>query len=127
MKRIMTCLTMIAVLSLGLMTVAHAATAKSAAAPKNVCAEVVQSMKNEWRVVDFPTASKPSAVRVQGKYGHENSAAQISYMQNQIKQADADCKAGNQQSALQRVSSIHDLLDAHGISQETANAAMAPR
>lgn len=95
-----------------------------AAEEKSACQQVVQSIKNEWKIVDYPTASKPTAVRVEGKYGHENTAAQIAYMQGQIKQADVDCRAGNQQAALQRVSSVHDLLDAHGISQETANAAM---
>jgi hypothetical protein len=108
----------------GLGMVAHISIANAAATPQS-CTQVVSMMKKEWKAVDFATPSKPTAVRVEGKYGHENTAAQIAYMQDQMKKADADCKAGNQQSALQRVSSIHDLLDSHGISQETANAAMA--
>jgi len=115
---------LLGVVGLGLMLQASAA---EAATSSQTCNQVVQSIKNEWKVVDFATPSKPTAVRVAGKYGHENTAAQISYMQGQIKQADADCKAGRQQVALQRVSSVRDLLDSHGISQETANAAMAPQ
>ena len=102
---------------------AVAAAAPSAPAEQS-CTQVVQQMKNEWKAVDFATPSKPSAVRVAGKLGHENSAAQISYMQGEIKKADADCKAGYQQAALQRVASIRDLLDSRGMSQETASAAM---
>ena len=88
------------------------------------CEQAVKSIKSEWKVVDFAQPSKPTAVRVEGNFGHENSAAQIAYMQGELKQADADCKAGNQQASLQRVASIHNLLDAHGNEQETANAAM---
>lgn len=108
----------------------NASAATAPAAPlqdKKVCAQVVQSLKNEWKAVGYQTPSKPTAMRVEGKLGHENTAGQIAYMQNEIKKADADCQAGNQQAALQRVASVHDLLDAHGISPETANAAMAPQ
>lgn len=101
--------------------------AQAAATDANACDRVVQSIKNEWKAVDFATPSKPTAMRVEGKMGHENTAAQVAYMQNQIKMADADCHQGNQQSALQRVSSIRDMLDAHGMSEETANAAMVPQ
>ena len=115
---------MLAVVGVGI--VAQASVASAADKPQS-CAQVVDFVKKEWKVVDFATPSKPTAVRVEGKYGHENSAGQIAYMQDQIKKADADCKAGNQQAAIQRVASIHDLLDSHGISQETANAAMAQK
>lgn len=119
MKTLTKTLVLAAVAVVAFNTAAHAASTKTA------CQQVVQNIKGEWKAVDYPTPSKPSAVRVQGKYGHENSAGQIAYMQEQIKQAEADCNAGKQQAALQRVSSIRDLLDTHGISQETANAAMA--
>ena len=108
----------------GLMAFASIAHAVPAAPADKACNQVVQSIKNEWKAVDFATPSKPTAMRVEGKMGHENTAAQVAYMRDQIKLADADCQAGNQQAAVQRVSSIHDMLDSHGISPETANAAM---
>lgn len=96
------------------------------AADPKMCEQVVQSLKNEWNAVGYTTPSKPTAMRVVGKLGHENTAGQIISMQRQMAEADADCKAGKQDEALQKVASIHDLLDAHGISEETANAAMIP-
>lgn len=105
---------------MGFMSVSGAEAAEQAVG----CQQVVQSIKNEWKAVDFATPSKPTAMRVQGKLGHENTAAQVAYMKEQIKKADADCKSGNQQVALQRVNSVRDMLDAHGMSEETANAAM---
>ncbi len=95
----------------------------SFAAEQN-CQMVITSIKNEWKAVDYGTPSKPTEVRVQGKMGHENSAGQIAYMQDQITKADADCKAGNQQAAVQRVSDVRDLLDSHGMNPQTASAAM---
>ncbi len=107
---------------LGLLSVVIAGSAH--AESTKTCDQVIKALKREWTVVDYATPSKPTAMRVSGKYGHENSAGQIAYMQNEIKSAEQDCQSGNQQSALQRVSQVRDLMDAHGLSAETANAAM---
>jgi hypothetical protein len=116
----------VALIALSIAAPVHAAdvAAPATPAPGNVCQQALQSLKSEWKVVAYPTAEKPTEMRVEGKYGHENSAAQIAYMKEEMKKADSDCRSGNQQAALQRVSSVQDMLDAHGISAETANAAM---
>jgi hypothetical protein len=105
---------------------AFSASSAMAATP-GACDQVVQSIKNEWKAVDYHSPSKPTELRVVGKLGHENTASQVAYMQQQIKLADSDCRSGDAQSAVQRVSSIHDMLDSHGISPATANAAMMPQ
>lgn len=89
------------------------------------CEQVVQSLKSEWDAIGFQTPSKPGAMRVQGKLGHENSAGQVAFMKAEIKKAEADCAAGKQDQALQRVSSVHSLLNSRGTSPVTANAAMS--
>jgi hypothetical protein len=98
--------------ALGLaLTFANAAHAASA---QGTCQKAVQSVVTEWNAIDYPTPSKPAAMRVAGNLGHENTAGQVEFMQNQLRLADKDCKQGNEQSALQRVSSIQNLLNTHG-------------
>ena len=123
-SRIVTQSLMAAVIGFGLISQTTSAATSAAAETPKVCDQVIQSLKSEWKVVDYQAPSKPTAMRVEGKYGHENSAGQVAYMQSEMKKAESDCQSGNQQSALQRVSLVRDLMDAHGISEATANAAM---
>ena len=97
---------------------------QASVAKVSVCAQVLESLKSEWNVVNYPTHSRVTTTQVEGRYGHQNTPAQIAAMENEMKKAEADCKAGNQQAAIQRVSSIEDTLNEHGNSQATANAAM---
>lgn len=95
-----------------------------AAVTDKVCDQAVQSIKNEWKTVDFDTPLKATQMRVEGKMGHENTAGQVAFMQWQIKLAEQDCQSGNQQSALQRVSSVHDLIGSHDVSEKMETAAI---
>lgn len=118
-KSIKTTMLMCGALGLAL-TFSHAA---NAASPDGVCEKAVQSVVTEWNAVDYPSPSKPAAMRVAGKLGHENTAGQVHFMQNQIRLADMDCKQGNTQSALQRISSIQNLLGKQPASESVAVAA----
>jgi hypothetical protein len=98
-----------------------------AAAPsQKVCDKAIQSLTKEWKTVGYQTPSKPTAMRVVGKNGHENTAAQIAYMKDQIKSAQDDCAAGKDQAALNRIGTVTALMNTRGWSGETANAAIEP-
>ena len=123
MKRIVKSLAIAALFGFGLIAVTSAQAAEKTPA----CQQVVQSLKNEWKAIDFPANSKQTNLHVSGKYGHEHTPAQIAYMKGEIKQADADCKAGYQQTSIQRANSVLALLGTSGDAGETANAAMYPK
>jgi hypothetical protein len=77
------------------------------------CQGALNALMDKWHAIDYPMPQKPSQARVFGKDGHEATGGQVNYMRTQIYIATQDCKAGNDASALQRVTIVQNLLDGH--------------
>lgn len=115
MKRVAKYIALAGIIGFGLVT----SSAAHAAQNSPSCHKVVQALVSEWKASGYSDAINSNANTASGK-------SETEYLRGQIKQAQADCEAGYQQTALERANSVHAILDEKGISSETANAAMAP-
>lgn len=123
MKNFAKSLIVLGVLSFGIVVSAPRANAAQATSS---CHAIVNELVNEWRSIDPASDKKTTNLQINKKQAA--SPEEIAYLRGQVKQAQADCDAGYQQTALDRANSVHALLDENGgLSPEVANAALAPK
>src|SRR4051812_5132506 len=74
------------------------------------CRLALQALMRDWNAIAFPTPSKPAQAHVRGRYGHDVTGGQFTYMQDQIRFASADCDKGNEDAVRKRIAIVRDLL-----------------
>jgi len=75
------------------------------------CHTALDSVFKEWNAVDYPLPMKPAQAYVIGRDGHQSSGPQVTYMRSQLRLASEECEGGNNASALQRIATVHRLLN----------------
>ena len=73
------------------------------------CADELQQLADQWNALSFQTPPKPSA-HVLGKNGRDYTGGQIEYMKTEIRFAHKDCRGGNNDEALRRVTIVRGIL-----------------
>lgn len=75
------------------------------------CQPALDSVVSEWQAAAYPMPQKPAQAYVIGRDGHQSTGAQVTYMRTQLRLATQECNGGNSASALQRIATIHRLLN----------------
>ncbi|HEV2548409.1 MAG TPA: hypothetical protein VGU20_13800 [Stellaceae bacterium] len=73
------------------------------------CTDELQLLAEQWNAMSFPTPAKPAA-HVLGKNGREYTGGQIEYMKTEIRLANIDCRSGNSDAAMKRVTIVRGIL-----------------
>ena len=87
----------------------HAATAQPVPQAAS-CQASLQQLGAEWDAIGFATPSKPLQARVTARDGRVATGAEVTYLGGQLRLAAADCAAGRDEAALQRIAQIQARL-----------------
>ena len=81
------------------------------------CDAALASVTQKWQAAGFSTPAKPSQAYVAGRGGRQVSATDVAFMRAQINQAAYDCRNGQSNQALERLSVVDRRLTATDTTQ----------
>jgi hypothetical protein len=100
-----------ALLSAGCVFIACSGMAAAQPAPTgNSCQASYQEVAREWDAIGFATPAKPLQARVTARDGRVATGAEVTYLGGQLRLVAADCAAGRDEAALQRIAQIQARL-----------------
>lgn len=82
------------------------------AAGTTTCSAAIADAGNQWRAIDVAAPQKPMQAQIVGRSGQTISGADYRYITNELRLAAADCQAGNETAALQRIDGVKAVMTA---------------
>ena len=80
------------------------------AAPAHTYRADLDRLTAEFNAIGFQDIVKPGQAHVRGQAGHDHTAGQIAYMQQQIRFAYRDCAIGNDDAVRTRIAAVRTAL-----------------
>jgi hypothetical protein len=74
------------------------------------CSDALQALGQQWDAMGFTAPQKPSQAYVYGHAGHVISGMDYQRVTGQMRAAAEDCRAGQEDAAMQRIQSIQATL-----------------
>lgn len=76
------------------------------------CSEALADVGSQWSALGFPAPSKPMQAQVIGRGGRVISGVDYTKAATELRFAAADCQAGQETAALQRLDSVKATIEA---------------
>lgn len=84
--------------------------AATPAIAQGTCQQQLARLSQQWNAIGLPPPSKSGQAMVTGKYGHQHTGGEVTFMRNQLRSAGHLCKAGHEHEAMLRMDIVRAYL-----------------
>ena len=78
---------------------------------QETCQQQLDQLTQQWNAIGLPTPSKPGQALVTGRYRHQHSGGEVTFMLNQLRSAGHQCKAGQEHESMLRMDVVRAYLN----------------
>lgn len=85
--------------------------ASAPALAQGTCQQQLDQLSQQWNAIGLPPPSKPGQALVTGKYGHQHTGGEVTFMRNQLQSAGHLCSSGQEHEAMLRMDLVRAYLN----------------